>query len=173
MQKTDNLSIKHLSWVVESRTVLQRTSLELFELLQKNKTVLTQKQNAELIRALLASAFSLWRAAFLADKSGERKKVIHDGYEFLGKILTDNAIGYPQDRAMREWSYDYYMDAANFSLRKLAKTWPAVHSILSTKCIEPLGTTKAHGRWNRHHAAFKLAVTHLRDGLEKGQLFNS
>jgi hypothetical protein len=46
--------------------------------------------------------FSLWRAAFLADKTGQGTAVFASAKDFLGKILVDNAINYTQIWKMTE-----------------------------------------------------------------------
>jgi hypothetical protein len=47
----------------------------------------------------------LWRAAFLADKTGKRAVVFNHGRIFFEKIIKDNAISYPQDKTSREWTF--------------------------------------------------------------------
>jgi len=73
---------------------------------------------------LLAVSFSLWRAAFLADKTAKRTAVFSHATEFLEKIIEDNAISYVQDRKCNEWTFNYYTRNARASLEMLNKYWP-------------------------------------------------
>ena len=41
--------------------------------------------------------------------------------EFLGTVIRDNAINFPQDRDTREWTVGYYLNNANLRLQKLAQ----------------------------------------------------
>jgi len=72
---------------------------------------------------LIAVSFSLWRAAFLADKTSKRSEVFEHGRTFLEKIIEDNAISYPQDKHSREWTFNYYTRNARSSLQQLAQFW--------------------------------------------------
>jgi hypothetical protein len=39
---------------------------------------------------------------------------------FLGALISNNSIGYPQDRNAREWTFTYYLSDARFRLQSLA-----------------------------------------------------
>lgn len=108
---------------------------------------------------------SLWRAAFLADKTGKRHAVFEDARAFLGKMLTDNAITYPQDRSAREWTFNYYMSNAKEGLLHLSRRWKAVEKVLSMKQKVVRGTTSSQRRWDRHQRAFEAAVSFLEKEL--------
>jgi hypothetical protein len=65
----------------------------------------------------------LWRAAFLAEKTGRRGAVFAHGRDFLERLIEDNSISYPQDKIAREWTFNFYTRNARFSLEFLAKYW--------------------------------------------------
>jgi len=167
MSKSDNLQQNHVEWLIASRAANQRATLDLYVLLDAHserigkQTGLTKK--AQLLGAV---SFSLWRAAFLADKSGIRKAVLADTASFLGKMLTDNAITYAQDRASREWTFDYYMNAATDSLLKLDADWPGIKDTLSSPQKVTKGTTVSSRRWDRHQIALEHALRAFSDELE-------
>lgn len=167
MAKQDVPDHPHLEWLIRSREANQRASLQLHKLID---THLIEAKPAKPLSAkaqvLTAVCFSLWRAAFLADKTGVHEATIKDAHAFLGKMLTDNAITYPQDRASREWTFNYYMEAAKSGLLILAKTWPDVGDTLSAKKKVEKGTTAPSRRWDRHQAALEVALTHFQTGLE-------
>ena len=81
-------------------------------------------------------------------------------------MLTDNAITYPQDRSSREWTFNYYMNAAKNWLVELSEQWPDVAQTMSAKRREKKGTSKACRRWDRHQAALVVALESFREELE-------
>ena len=122
-------------------------------------------------QTFVAVAFSLWRAALLADKTGKRLAVFEDARAFLGKLLTDNAINYPQDRSAREWTFNYYMVYASKGLVDLSKRWNKISVVLSAHKKVVKGTTVAQRRWDRHQLAFETAVECLRLELTRKRIF--
>lgn len=107
----------------------------------------------------------MWRAAFLADKANTRSEVQADARTFLGKMLIDNAITYPQDRSTRNWTFNYYMNTATSELLQLSKDWPDIAAVLNDKLKAVKGTTIPQRRWNRTQRAFETAVESLDDAL--------
>jgi hypothetical protein len=125
------------------------------------------KELSQVAQNLVAVCFSLWRAAFLADKTGTRHAVLQDARTFSGKMLTDNAITYPQDRSAREWTFNYYMNGAKDCLMHLADRWEHIRTVLSRPRRVVKGTTAPQRRWNRHQEAFEAAVQSLENDLLK------
>jgi hypothetical protein len=125
------------------------------------------KQLSVKAQVLTAVCFSLWRAAFLADKTGTHAATIQDVRTFLGKMLTDNAITYPQDRASREWTYNYYMEAAKHSLLLLTEKWPEVETAMSKETKVKKGTTVSSRRWDKYQSTLEVALKHFEVELEK------
>lgn len=160
--KPDTPSHAHLEWLISSREANQRTSLELHRLIDScfDKIKKTKRLSVG-AQVLTAVCFSLWRAAFLADKTGVREATIKHAREFLGKMLTDNAITYPQDRASREWTCNYYMEAAKNGLLILADRWPEVGEVLKKEKKVKKGTTVSSRRWDRYQAALDVALEHF------------
>src|SRR5437868_6737279 len=109
MAKQDDLSTAHLEWLVQSRMRNQNACLRLFDTFEKYPEQAKNKEFHSQSQSLVAVGFSLWRAAFLADKTGMREAVFADARAFLAQLLTNNAVNYPQDRAAREWTFNYYM----------------------------------------------------------------
>jgi hypothetical protein len=158
--KTDLPDHAHLDWLIRSREANQRASLRLHKLLDTHFDKIKNEKKTLSIQAqvLTSVCFSLWRAAFLADKTGTHEATLQHAQAFLGKMLTDNAITYPQDRASREWTFNYYVEAARNGLLILAKAWPGVAPTLSQKKKLVKGTTAAGRRWDRHQAALDVAL---------------
>jgi hypothetical protein len=107
---------------------------------------------------MVSVCFSLWRAAFLSDKTGKRSAVVDDAKTFLGKMLTDNAITYPQDRTTREWTFNYYAINAELILLKLGESWGSVKTKISEPRKRDKATPVSRTRWDRYHDAFVTAI---------------
>lgn len=116
--------LEHLEWAVESRARNQRCAVSLLRLFVEHEARWKTKKWARAAQDLLSVSFSLWRAAFLADKKGQRAAVFSNGVEFLEKIIEDNAISYIQDRKCKNWTFNYYTRTARASLTQLAQHWP-------------------------------------------------
>ena len=157
-KKIDDLSAPHLEWLIQSRMRNQNACLRLFNIFEKYPAQAKSKEFRAHSQTLVGVGFSLWRAAFLADKTGQREEVFADARAFLAQLLTNNAINYPQDRASREWTFNYYMTAAKDALLKLSEKWNGVGSILSKYEKVEKGTTNSRRRWNRHQNAFEAAL---------------
>jgi hypothetical protein len=64
------VSIEHLEWAIQSRARNQQTCLRLLRSFERHEKRWQTKKYAPIAQDLLAVAFSLWRAAFLADRKG-------------------------------------------------------------------------------------------------------
>lgn len=150
----------HFQWLVASRHRNQTCSLELRLLLRDYENKWKSGTLSAAAQELISISFSLWRAAFLAEKTGKRAAVFRDGFMFLEKVIEDNAIAYVQDKAMREWSFNYYTRAARFSLEYLHGRWPRV----SPEYVKATRTPKE--RWEYCQELLEIAVQRFRAHLE-------
>ena len=116
--------LKHLEWAIQSRSRNQMCSLRLLALFHEYEASWKTKKWSRAAQDLLAVAFSLWRAAFLADKTSKRADVFSHAKSFLEKMVEDNAIAYLQDKNSREWTFNYYTRNARYFLQTLAQFWP-------------------------------------------------
>lgn len=157
MPKEDDLSPEHLGWLLDSRIKNQQASLRLFNATKAHPKRIKGRKNSLAAQALVSAAFSLWRSAFLADKTGDRGKSLADAQVFLGKMLVDNAIAYAQDKASREWTFNYYVSNANYRLKTLANEWPDIFP-------KKKGSTPKE-RWSYNQTAFEKAVEYFEDRL--------
>jgi len=147
----------HLGWVIDGRQQNQRATLRLYKLFvdRKLKGVRNEAQQ------LAAVAFSLWRAVFLADRTGKMDAKEADAKCFLAKMLTDNSISFAQDRESREWTFNYYMEDAFFRLQELSKKWTPI----AKGGLIP-GDRTAKNRWTRLEVAFEKALTTLEQKIK-------
>jgi hypothetical protein len=137
---------EHLEWMIEGRAKNQSTALKLYELFQHDAKTL--KGYSFRLQELAGVAFSLWRAVFLADREGTVAEKNSDAKLFLGKMLTDNAITFAQDRASREWTFNYYLDNALLRLDDLGES----------NLKPPKGSRSGKNRWDYLHRAFARQV---------------
>ena len=125
MTPTQTKKIEHLSWSVDSRYRNQKCAVRLLALFMEHEELWKTRTWARAAQDLLAVSFSLWRAAFLADKTAKRVAVFSHGTDFLEKIIEDNAISYVQDRKSNEWTFNYYTRNARSALEMLHQYWPS------------------------------------------------
>lgn len=116
-------TLEHLSWAIESRARNQKSSLRLLALLRSYEHLWKTQDLSKATQDLIGVAFSLWRAAFLADKTAKRKMVYSHGVAFLEKIIENNSISFANDQSSNEWTFNYYTKNARSSLTLLANGW--------------------------------------------------
>lgn len=166
-KQSETPSHAHLEWLINSRARNQRSALALHALLEAHFDQIKKTlENTKKAQILTAICFSLWRAAFLADKTGIRENTINDVRTFLGKMLTDNAITYQQDRASREWTFNYYVNNARDNLQLLSRYWADVGNLLNEKRKVAKGTTVAGRRWDKYQDCLDVAVADFRSELD-------
>ena len=54
---------------------------------------------------------------------------------FIQTVVRDNAIGFPQDRASRDWTSGYYYNDAKY---RLLETQIYLRGLSENKCVEDL-----------------------------------
>jgi hypothetical protein len=139
--RKDDRSEGHLKWLVEKRSANQKATLELFVILTENDNVISKNVlSANVSQELAGIAFSLWRAVFLSDLTGELDDQLLDVASFLGNLISNNSIGYSQDRGAREWTFQYYLTDARLRLQALAGQPPDIFE--PSEMYEPAGTAK-------------------------------
>ena len=127
-------------WLIERRWRIQSLCLELHEYLRSNP--IPVKTDWRFFSPLLAAAFSLWRAAFLADPNRKPDDIYDHAVSFFEFLIEDNAISYTQDRKTRAYSAGYYLNNAKFRLHELWKdSIPAHYEQTNRKRFEPIWTT--------------------------------
>lgn len=106
----------HIDWLVENRAENQRVSAKLYSLLRSYPAQVSEKDFGLEAQILVGVAFSLWRSAFLSDKTGFREEARMGAELFLEEMLLNNAIAYTQDRKSKDWTFTYYANNARYRL---------------------------------------------------------
>jgi hypothetical protein len=157
---------QHLQWLIESRHRNQRSALRLRSLLKDYEKQWKTKDLSAAAQELTSISFSLWRAAFLADKTGKRSAVYSHAFQFLERVIEDNAITYAQDKVWREWTFNYYTRAARLSLEYLNRRWPRI-----VGPYEVVAKRKPKERWEYCQSLLDNAIDafegHLKDKVER------
>jgi len=157
----ETIDPEHIEWLVENRAKNQKTAAKLFKLLDEHSDEIRKRNLVWAATALVGVAFSLWRAAFLADKRGTKREItLNAAKDFLGGMLRDNVIAFSQDRRNREWTFNYYIQNALDRLNQLDVKWPG---ILRGK---PDSWTTEE-RWEYHQLVFDRAVNRLARDLTR------
>ena len=108
--------LAHLEWAIDQRAKIQHTLLALYDFVRSNQPEQLPLEKRTLLDNLIAAAFSLWRAVFLAETNREWEN-IHKGQEdFLASVITNNAITYSDDKRNRAWTVGYYLENAKRSI---------------------------------------------------------
>jgi hypothetical protein len=147
------VSIEHLEWAIQSRARNQQTCLRLLRSFERHEKRWQTRKYAPIAQDLLAVAFSLWRAAFLADRKGNREEVFANSRAFLRTLIEDNAITYAQDKNSREWTFNFYTRNARYALEHLNN----LRSDLAPEYV--LATRTAKERWTYCQELLDAAVT--------------
>jgi hypothetical protein len=95
----------------------------LFELLNlvvaKQEKIKRNERHNAIFQLLTGTAFSLWRAVFLSDFSLDSIEALDAAKTFLNKVVSDNAIGYPQEKESRLWVAGFYVSHIQYRMYHL------------------------------------------------------
>ncbi|MGM4917477.1 hypothetical protein [Tardiphaga sp. 813_E8_N1_3] len=153
--------LEQIKWAVESRSRNQMSVIRLLELFDKYEARWNSKKYSRAAQDLSSVAFSLWRAAFLADKSSKRSDVFAKARAFLTRVVEENAIGFPQDKQWRDWTFNYYSRSAQYSLQHLAQTWSEVAPAFVNEIRSP------SERWDYCQDLLDQAINGFSSALEQ------
>jgi hypothetical protein len=148
---------EHLRWLVENRARTQSTSVKLFKLLRENPRLLGKGGFPFEARMLVGISFSLWRSAFLSDKTGYLEDTNQSAEKFLGEMLLTNAIAFSQERTTKDWTFNYYAENARYRLEELREQWEGLERPL----LPPKGSQSPKLRWDYLQEGFDEAVEHF------------
>lgn len=163
MSSGDDTSGEHFDWLVEGRARNQRTTVRLYKAIENKRSIIEINPAFErLARDLAAAAFSLWRAVFLTDLTGEVGDQLADLTRFLQSVLAHNAVLYQTDFNSREWAFTYYLENALFRLRRIAPLASMGHGI--DREFDQ-ATFSAKNDWLNAQEALDAAVSHFVEAL--------
>jgi hypothetical protein len=157
--------LEHLEWAIDQRAKIQHTLLALYKFVRDNSPDQLDLVKRSLLDDLIAAAFSLWRAVFLAESNREWTS-IHKGQEdFLARVITNNAINYLDDKRNRAWTVSYYLENAKHRLRSAhhnadhhmpQETLSRVPPLLNVKGTDKASLTRYE--WESVHMALRIIL---------------
>jgi hypothetical protein len=150
-------NIDHMKWLVERRTDIQQTLLSLYEYVSRSRDV------DDHVDDLIASAFSLWRAVFLAEIDRDWNSVRKGQRDFLAKVIADNAISYADDKSTRAWSVAYYLDNAKFRLDGPSQDLFGESPGLTFKHTAHGAASATRNEWDRVHDYLRVLINKVCD----------
>jgi hypothetical protein len=157
----------HLRWAIEQRAEIQRTLLALYEYVRKKKAPGSSYASPQvyILDQLIGAAFSLWRAAFLAE-TFRSDEDIHESQEaFLAKVISDNSITFSDDKLSRAWTVGYYLDDAKLRIERTSSY--ADHHLKSDsiRYVRPnlrlrgtMGVSLTEWEWESAHYALRYML---------------
>lgn len=159
MARTDDVSAEHFDWLVAGRSRNQTSTLDLYKIVEANEDGLSVSiADRTIVVELVGIAFSLWRAVFLSDLTGDVADRLADARRFLRSLIAHNAVLYQTDFTAREWAFDYYLDNARSRLARL----PA-DILPRPSALKPVETAK--DAWLEAQAALEVAIANLAEKL--------
>ena len=114
---------------------------------------------------LVGIGFSLWRAAFLTNKSGKREDTHKAAIDFLSEILETNAINFTQDKKAMDFTFNYYLANVRFRLAELKGGKKDTLGFVFDERLLVKGMLEGDGlkdRWRLYQKAFEDAVNHFK-----------
>jgi hypothetical protein len=169
MAESNKPDIEHLRWAVEQRAEIQRTLLALYEYVRKTTPVASYADpKVYLLDNLIGAAFSLWRAAFLAETFRTDESVFRSQELFLAKVISDNSIQFSDDKVNRAWTVGYYLDSAKLRIERAStyadhhlKTDSHRHVLQHLRIRGTLGVPLTEWEWESAHFALRHMITIL------------
>jgi hypothetical protein len=103
-------------WAIDKRADVQRSMVALYEYVRSHTPDAQKFDDTYLLDHLIAAAFNLWRAAFLTDTSRSMEEIRKSQEAFLEKVITENSIGFSDDKKHRHWTVEFYLEGAKLRL---------------------------------------------------------
>jgi hypothetical protein len=148
--------LDHLEWLIGRRSDVQHTLLALYKFISsRNDDIFDHADD------LIASAFSLWRAVFLAEVERDWTSVNKGQRDFLAKVIADNAISYADDKSTRAWSVAYYLDNAKFRLDGPSQDLFGKSPNLTFQHTKHGTAASLRDEWDRVHDYLRMLINRI------------
>lgn len=110
-------NIGYINWAIDARARSQRLLLALYSNTEYRGADPETSRDARVFSLLVGVAFSLWRAAFLADAPTRTgTEALAHAYDLLGEVLKSNTIAFSTDQRLQGWTGGYYLNNAKLRL---------------------------------------------------------
>lgn len=79
-------------------------------------------RDTQVFSMLVGVAFSLWRAAFLAEMPTRTwPEALRDAQQLLGTVLSTNTIAFGTEHSLQGWTGGYYLNNAKLRLMEVGR----------------------------------------------------
>jgi hypothetical protein len=165
---------ERLSWLIESRSKIQRLSLDILVLLEMRQ--ITDSGDVMVRTAaglLVGSAFSLWRAVFLSHPSQKWEDNLEAAKKYLRRVLRDNQISFEDDKELRKWAFGYYINNVRYRMLRLCDEMPELENKFRSAGVwdyfqqyRQLNLRETSEVWTRCYESLEISVACLKARLE-------
>jgi hypothetical protein len=116
---SDDIPIERLEWAIGARERSQRLLLALYEFGGQKGYGSPESTEASVFSILVGVAFSLWRAAFLADALTRTwPEALDDAQKLLKTVLRTNTISFGTEHSLQGWTAGHYLKNAKLRLQE-------------------------------------------------------
>jgi hypothetical protein len=116
---SEPIRTERLNWAIEARARSQRLLLALYTFGEQRGYGSPDSAEAGVFSTLVGVAFSLWRAAFLADVPTRTwPEALRDAQELLSTVLATNAVTFGTEHKLQGWTAGYYLRNAKLRLQE-------------------------------------------------------
>ena len=117
------IPIDRLDWAIGARARSQKLLLALYDYGNREGYGSPESAQAWLFSSLVAVAFALWRAAFLADSPTRTwPEALRDAQELLETVLRTNTISFGTEHTLQGWTAGYYLKNAKLRLEDIFRS---------------------------------------------------
>ena len=114
---TERLDSERLNWAIGARERSQRLLLALYNCSETRQDDLTDTDEGNAFLLLVGVAFSLWRAAFLADVPRRTfREALNDARDLMGEVLKTNTVLFGKEQNLQRWTGGFYLNNAKLRL---------------------------------------------------------
>ena len=122
-------NLDFLSELVIQRNDTQNILFELLRLVVDHREIAGDLEINSIFQLTVGAAFSLWRAIVLADRPFEPFGALSDAKELLNRVVSFNAVLFPDEKETRQWMGGYYVSNIEFRLKNISDTYGAILNI--------------------------------------------
>jgi hypothetical protein len=173
--KKKKLNLYHQRWSIDERARIQHTLLALYTYVESSDPHAAEALETVVLDNLIAAAFALWRAVFLAADIRTTETVHKSQQDFLASLISTNAITFSDDKRNSAWTCGFYLDAAKARLKHTDYVLREGMHLTPSEAIENLTLIKGHNNvahtryeWMCAHRALRILFNtfYIGSGLE-------
>jgi hypothetical protein len=164
-KRSEPLTQDFADWLLTRRADIQRLMVDLYFFSKSNCQLQEHEPDRLIYGHLVAIAFSLWRAAFLADRRRDWTSTFEGLHAALDKLIRDNSFLFPDEKNSGSWTVTYYLQNARLRLLHAQRHLKESHirpdyTNLASQIHEEFGEN-ARDTWDTLLLATKFLFTHL------------